>query len=112
MAAPWPSPRPSSRGCCTTGATSSSRWPFPVILYLLIGRQVNTKAYGIGFGAYYMIAMSTFGASAARSTGNAQRISQEKKEGWIRQLRLTRCRPAPTWSPKVLVSLATTIRPS
>ena len=25
---------------------------FPVILYLLIGRQVTAQAYGIAFGAY------------------------------------------------------------
>jgi ABC-type Na+ efflux pump permease subunit len=26
----------------------------PVVLYLLIGRQVKASAYGIPFGAYYM----------------------------------------------------------
>src|SRR5512142_3534095 len=82
---------------------------FPVILYLLIGRQVSAHAYGIGFGAYYMIAMATFGAFSGALNGNAQRISQEKKEGWIRQLRLT---PLPANAyviTKILVSLATTI---
>jgi ABC-2 type transport system permease protein len=82
---------------------------FPVILYLLIGRQVSAHAYEIGFGAYYMIAMATFGAFSGALNGNAQRISQEKKEGWIRQLRLT---PLPANAyviTKILVSLATTI---
>jgi len=82
---------------------------FPVILYLLIGRQVTDQAYGIAFGAYYMIAMATFGAFSGALNGNAQRISQEKKEGWIRQLRLT---PLPANAyviTKILVSLATTI---
>jgi ABC-2 type transport system permease protein len=82
---------------------------FPVILYLLIGRQVTAQAYGIAFGAYYMIAMATFGAFSGALNGNAQRISQEKKEGWIRQLRLT---PLPANAyviTKILVSLATTI---
>ena len=82
---------------------------FPVILYLLIGRQVTDHAYGIAFGAYYMIAMATFGAFSGALNGNAQRISQEKKEGWIRQLRLT---PLPANAyvvTKILVSLATTI---
>jgi ABC-2 type transport system permease protein len=82
---------------------------FPVILYLLIGRQVSTKAYGIGFGAYYMIAMATFGAFSGALNGNAQRISQEKKEGWIRQLRLTPLPASAYVVTKVLVSLATTI---
>jgi ABC-2 type transport system permease protein len=82
---------------------------FPVVLYLLIGRQVSSTAYGVAFGAYYMIAMSTLGAFSGALNGNAQRISQEKKEGWIRQLRLT---PLPANAyviAKILVSLATTI---
>jgi hypothetical protein len=55
-----------------------------------------------------MIAMATFGAFSGALNGNAQRISQEKKEGWIRQLRLT---PLPANAyviTKILVSLATT----
>jgi len=82
---------------------------FPVILYLLIGRQVSAHAYGVAFGAYYMISMATFGAFSGALNGNAQRISQEKKEGWIRQLRLT---PLPANAyvvTKILVSLATTV---
>jgi ABC-2 type transport system permease protein len=81
---------------------------FPVVLYLLIGKQVKGTAYGVQWGAYYMVAMATFGAFAGALTGNAQRISQEKKEGWIRQLRLT---PLPANAyviAKVLVSLVTT----
>jgi ABC-2 type transport system permease protein len=82
---------------------------FPVVLYLLIGRSVNSSAYGVAFGAYYMISMATFGAFSGALNGNSQRISQEKKEGWIRQLRLT---PLPANAyvvSKVLVSMATTI---
>jgi ABC-2 type transport system permease protein len=81
----------------------------PVVFYLLIGKQVKDTAYGIPFGAYYMVAMATFGAFSGALNGNAQRISQEKKEGWIRQLRLT---PLPANAyvvSKVLVSMATTI---
>ncbi len=62
---------------------------FPVVLYLLIGKRVNAVAYGVSFGAFYMVSMAMFGAFSGALTGNAQRISQEKKEGWIRQLRLT-----------------------
>ena len=82
---------------------------FPVVLYLLVGRQVSAQAYGIAFGAYYMIAMATFGAFSGALNGNAQRISQEKKDGWIRQLRLT---PLPANAyvvSKVIVSMATTV---
>jgi ABC-2 type transport system permease protein len=81
---------------------------FPVVLYLLVGKQVNARAYGVGFAAYYMVAMATFGAFAGALNGNAIRISQDKKQGWIRQLRLT---PLPANAyvvSKVLVSLATT----
>ena len=82
---------------------------FPVVLYLLVGKQVSTTAYGVAFGAYYMISMATFGAFSGALNGNAQRISQEKKEGWIRQLRLT---PLPANAyvvTKILVSMATTV---
>ncbi|MGD0239328.1 MAG: ABC transporter permease [Streptosporangiaceae bacterium] len=82
---------------------------FPVILYLLVGRQVSSTAYGVAFGAYYMIAMSTLGAFSGALNGNAQRISQEKKEGWIRQLRLTSLPANAYVIAKILVSLATTI---
>jgi ABC-2 type transport system permease protein len=82
---------------------------FPVVLYLLIGRQVKSSAYGVAFAAYYMVAMATFGAFSGALSGNAQRISQEKKDGWIRQLRLT---PLPANAyvvSKILVSMATTV---
>ena len=82
---------------------------FPVVLYLLIGKSVSTTAYGVAFWAYYMLAMATFGAFSGALNGNAQRISQEKKDGWIRQLRLT---PLPANAyvvSKVLVSMATTV---
>jgi ABC-2 type transport system permease protein len=82
---------------------------FPVVLYLLIGRQVKTQVYGVNFGAYYMLSMATFGAFSGALTGNAQRISQEKKEGWIRQLRLTPLPASAYVVSKVLVSLATTV---
>ena len=82
---------------------------FPVVLYLLLGRQVTALAYGISWHAYYMVAMGMFGAFSGALTGNAQRISQEKKDGWIRQLRLT---PLPANAyviSKIFVSMATTI---
>jgi ABC-2 type transport system permease protein len=60
----------------------------PVILYLIVGKQGH-KAYGVDFAAYYMVAMATFGAFAGALNGNAIRIAEERKVGWIRQLRLT-----------------------
>jgi len=80
----------------------------PVILYLIIAKQGN-KAYGVEFTAYYMVAMATFGSFAGALNGNSIRISEERKVGWIRQLRLT---PLPANAyviAKILTSMATTI---
>jgi ABC-2 type transport system permease protein len=82
---------------------------FPVVLYLLLGKQVTALAYGVSFHAYYMVAMAMFGGFSGALTGNAQRISQERKDGWIRQLRLT---PLPANGyvvSKIFVSMATTV---
>jgi ABC-2 type transport system permease protein len=82
---------------------------FPVVLYLLLGRQVSALADGVSFHAYYMVAMAMFGGFSGALTGNAQRISQERKDGWIRQLRLT---PIPANGyvvSKIFVSMATTV---
>ena len=81
----------------------------PVILYLLIAKQVGTSVYGVPFRAYYMVAMATFGSFSGALNGNAIRISEERKVGWIRQLRLT---PLPANAyvvAKILTSMATTI---
>jgi ABC-2 type transport system permease protein len=80
----------------------------PVVLYLIIGKQ-GKSAYGVQFSAYYMVAMASFGAFSGALNANAIRISEERKLGWIRQLRLT---PLPANAyvvAKILVSLATTI---
>jgi ABC-2 type transport system permease protein len=80
----------------------------PVMLYLLFGKQKAT-AEGVDFKVFYMLSMATMGAFSGALSGNAQRISQEKKEGWIRQLRLT---PLPANAyviSKILVSMATTV---
>jgi ABC-2 type transport system permease protein len=61
----------------------------PVILYLLIGIHGKAVVYGVPFAAYYMAAMATFGSFSSALMNNSVRISQERKEGWIRQLRLT-----------------------
>ena len=82
---------------------------FPVVLYLLVANRADATAYGVSFAAYYMLSMAMFGAFSGALTGNAQRISQEKKDGWIRQLRLT---PLPANAyvvSKVIVSMATTV---
>jgi ABC-2 type transport system permease protein len=82
----------------------------PVILYLAIAPSVkHVTAYGVGYPAYYMIAMASIGAFSGALTGNAQRIAQERKDGWVRQLRLT---PLPANAyvvGKIVASMAVTI---
>jgi ABC-2 type transport system permease protein len=81
---------------------------FPVLLYLLVGKSTAT-AYGVSFRAFYMVSMATFGALSGAFNNNAIRISQERKEGWIRQLRLT---PLPSQSyvvAKLIASMVTSV---
>jgi ABC-2 type transport system permease protein len=62
----------------------------PVILYLVVAPSVkHVTVYGVSYASYYMIAMASIGAFSGALTGNAQRIAQERKDGWVRQLRLT-----------------------
>ncbi len=80
----------------------------PVVLYLIFAKAGKT-VYGIDFAAYYMVAMAAFGSFAGALNGNTIRISEERKVGWIRQLRLT---PLPANAyviAKILTSMATTI---
>ena len=81
----------------------------PVVLYLLFAKQGKSTAYGVNFSAYYMVAMATFGAFAGALNGNAIRISEERKVGWIRQLRLTPLPASGYVIAKILTSMATTI---
>jgi ABC-2 type transport system permease protein len=82
----------------------------PVLLYLLVARQeLAATVYGVPFVTYYMVAMATLGAFSGALNGNAIRISEERKVGWIRQLRLT---PLPANGyvvAKILTSMVTTI---
>jgi ABC-2 type transport system permease protein len=81
----------------------------PVVLYLIIGRQVNATVYGVSFHAFYMVDMAMLGAFSGALNGNAIRISQEMKEGWIRQLRLTSLPAYAYVVSKIIVSMATTV---
>jgi ABC-2 type transport system permease protein len=82
----------------------------PVILYLVIAPSVkHVQAYGVSYAAYYMIAMASIGAFSGALTGNAQRIAQERKDGWVRQLRLT---PLPANAyvvGKIIAAMAVTV---
>jgi ABC-2 type transport system permease protein len=81
----------------------------PIALYLAIGRSAKTTVYNVNFAAYYMVAMATFGSFSGALTGNAIRIAQERKEGWIRQLRLTPLHPNGYVIAKLAASMAITV---
>jgi len=80
----------------------------PVLLYLAFGKSTGT-AYGVPFKAFYMVTMATLGGFSGVLTGNAQRISQEMKDGWIRQLRLTPLPASAYVVSKIITALATAV---
>ncbi|MFF2117501.1 ABC transporter permease [Kitasatospora sp. NPDC058184] len=64
---------------------------YPALMYFFfINAYGSTQlAGGLPVKTYFMVSMATFGAVGAVLTGSAQRISLERKSGWVRQLRLT-----------------------
>jgi ABC-2 type transport system permease protein len=65
---------------------------YPVLLFLLSASSVkgkNVPGTNIPYVDYFLVAYASFGVIAATLNNNAMRIAQERKEGWIRQLRLT-----------------------
>ena len=65
---------------------------YPAMLFLLSASSVkgkNVPGTDIPYVDYFLVAYASFGVIAASMNNNAMRISQERKEGWIRQLRLT-----------------------
>jgi len=80
----------------------------PVMFYLIFGKS-NTTGDGVAFAAFYMVGMASFGAFSGAFNNNTIRISQERKDGWIRQLRLT---PLPANAyvvAKILATIVTTV---
>lgn len=83
---------------------------FPVVFYLAVGKQApGYSVDGVPFAAFYMVAMATWSALSGALNGNAQRISQERKDGWIRQLRLTPLPASGYVAAKVIASMVTTV---
>ncbi|MET8624390.1 ABC transporter permease [Kitasatospora sp. NPDC004669] len=64
---------------------------YPALMYFFFIHAYGStnQAGGLPVKTYFMVSMATFGAVGAVLTGNAQRISLERKTGWTRQLRLT-----------------------
>jgi ABC-2 type transport system permease protein len=82
---------------------------FPIVLYLLVAKSTKTTVYDINFAAYYMIAMATLGSFSGALTGNAIRIAQERKDGWVRQLRLTPLPPDGYVIAKIIAAMAISV---
>jgi ABC-2 type transport system permease protein len=80
----------------------------PVMFYLIFGKQ-KAQGYQVSFAAFYMVGMASFGAFSGALNNNAMRISQERKDGWVRQLRLTPLPASAYVVAKVLASMATTV---
>ncbi len=66
---------------------------YPTVLFVLSASATKADKLVDGthitWRTYYLIAFASFGALGAALTTNAQKIATERKEGWIRQLRLT-----------------------
>ncbi len=66
---------------------------YPTVLFLLSASSnaatKNVDGTHITYRTYFLIAYASFGALGAALTTNAQKIATERKEGWVRQLRLT-----------------------
>jgi ABC-2 type transport system permease protein len=75
----------------------------PIVLYLALGKSAITEQ-GLQFKLFYLFEMASLGAFSGAFNNNAIRISQERKDGWIRQLRLT---PLPANSYVVAKIIAT-----
>jgi ABC-2 type transport system permease protein len=82
---------------------------FPIVLYLLVGKSAKATVYGVNFAAYYMVAMATLGSFSGALTGNATRIAQERKEGWVRQIRLTPLPPNAYVIAKIIAAMAISV---
>ena len=80
----------------------------PVMFYLIFGKS-QTTGYGVSFAAFYMVGMATFGAFSGAFNNNTIRISQERKDGWIRQLRITSLPAGGYVAAKIVASLATSV---
>jgi ABC-2 type transport system permease protein len=80
----------------------------PVMFYLIFGKQKD-QGYGVAFAAFYMVGMASLGAFSGSLNNNAMRISQERKDGWVRQLRLTPLPASAYVVAKILASMVTTV---
>ncbi|MFI5532861.1 ABC transporter permease [Kitasatospora sp. NPDC051853] len=86
---------------------------YPALLYVFFINAYGTSplANGMQVKTYFMVSMATFGSVGAVLTGSAQRISLERKSGWVRQLRLTAL-PGRAYTIAKIASCAVTTLPA
>ncbi|MFE6050169.1 ABC transporter permease [Kitasatospora sp. NPDC056446] len=84
---------------------------YPALMYFFFIQVYGTTALagGLPVKTYFMVSMATFGAVGAVLTGSAQRISLERKSGWVRQLRLTALPGRAYTVAKIAASAVTTL---
>lgn len=80
---------------------------YPALLFALAGHSATGDVPGthIKYESYLLVAFTSFGVIAASLNNNSMRIAQERKEGWVRQLRLTASPSYGYVTGKVLSSL-------
>ena len=80
---------------------------YPALLFALVGKSAKGDVPGtnVSYETYFLISYTSFGVIAAALNSNAMRIAQERKEGWVRQLRLTASPSYGYVTSKVLTSL-------
>ncbi|MDH6112641.1 ABC-2 type transport system permease protein [Kitasatospora sp. MAP12-15] len=86
---------------------------YPALMYYFFVSVYHggSVAGGVSAKSYFMVSMATFGAVGAVLTGSAQRISLERKSGWVRQLRLTAL-PGRAYTVAKIASCAATTLPA
>ncbi|MFF4379319.1 ABC transporter permease [Kitasatospora sp. NPDC092039] len=84
---------------------------YPALMYVFfINAYSSTRlAGGLPVKTYFMVSMATFGAVGAVLTNSAQRISLERRSGWVRQLRLTALPGRAYTVGKIAASAVTTL---
>ncbi|GAA2257166.1 MULTISPECIES: ABC transporter permease [Kitasatospora] len=86
---------------------------YPGLLYVFFINAYHggSVAGGTPAKSYFMVSMATFGAVGAVLSNSAQRISLERKSGWVRQLRLTAL-PGRAYTAAKIASCAVTTLPA
>jgi ABC-2 type transport system permease protein len=69
----------------------------PVMFYFIFTSTVgdNTKIGGTDWKAYYLMSMTVFGVVGASLNTMAIRFATERKQGWVRLIKIT---PLPSWA--------------